>query len=72
MKRKLIIAVLTGVVLGYRAIPAAARGRTCAAIGRPKSTSHLALAGLRLGDISAFRGAISNWLDDPWKSPGGD
>lgn len=57
--------LLLGVVLAYRAIPARWRGRACAAIGRPKSMSHIALAGLRAGDTAAFRIAYDTWLEGP-------
>jgi hypothetical protein len=62
--------ILLGVVLAYRAVPAAVRGRACAAIGRPASTSHLALAGLRSGDAGSFFRAANSWWAGPLAQTG--
>jgi len=59
------IRLLLAIVIAYRLIPAAIRGRACAAIGKPASTSHLALAGLRAGDALAFRYAKDSWWAGP-------
>jgi hypothetical protein len=59
------IRFLLAIVYAYRLIPAALRGYACAAIGKPASTSHLALYGLRNGDKLAFRAAKDSWWAGP-------
>jgi hypothetical protein len=58
---RIIISTLIGITLAYRLIPARVRGLW----KMNGSTSHLALAGLRAGQASAFSGAADTWFSGP-------